>query len=91
MMLHLHPDRVRLEEIRDARPLGTELEETMRRLTPEGAASFSWLAEDINRSGVAGNARLADAAKGKQLVAHYGEVLADVIRDAKAFPFERLA
>jgi creatinine amidohydrolase len=91
MMLHLRPDLVRLEEIRDARPLGAELEATMRRLTPEGAASFSWLAEDINRTGVAGNAQQADAAKGKLLVAYYGEVLADVIRDTRAFPLEQLA
>jgi creatinine amidohydrolase len=90
MMLHLRPDLVRLEEIRDAPPFGEELEGTMRRLSPEGAASFSWLAEDINRSGVAGDARKADAVKGELLVAHYGEVLADVIRDAKAFPLERL-
>jgi creatinine amidohydrolase len=91
MMLHLRPDLVRLEEIRDARPLGEELEGTMRRLTPEGLASFSWLAEDINRSGVAGDARQGDAAKGQMLVAHYGGVLADVIRDARDFPLERLA
>jgi len=91
MMLHLRPDLVRLEEIRDAHPLGAELETTMRRLTPEGAASFSWLAEDINRTGVAGNAQQADAAKGKLLVAYYGEVLADVIRDTRAFPLEQLA
>ena len=90
MMLHLRPDLVRLEEIRDAPPLGEELERTMRHLTPEGAASFSWLAEDINRSGVAGDARIADAAKGELIVAHYGGVLADVIRDAKSFPLERL-
>ena len=90
MMLHLRPDLVRYEEIRDAPSLGQELEGTMRRLSPEGAASFSWLAEDINRSGVAGDARQAYAAKGELLVAHYGEVLADVIRDAKAFPLERL-
>ena len=90
MMLHLRPDLVRLEEIRDARPLGEELEGTMRHLTPEGAASFSWLAEDINQSGVAGDPRKADAAKGELLVAHYGGVLAEVIRDAKAFPLERL-
>jgi creatinine amidohydrolase len=91
MMLHLRSDLVRLEEIRDARPLGAELEAIMRRLTPEGAASFSWLAEDINRTGVAGNARHADAEKGKLLVAHYGEILADVIRDTRSFPLERLA
>ncbi len=90
MMLHLRPDLVRVEEIRDASPLGEELEGTMRHLTPEGAASFSWLAEDINRSGVSGDARKADAAKGELLVAHYGGVLADVFRDARAFPLERL-
>jgi creatinine amidohydrolase len=90
MMLHLHPDRVRLEEIRNARPLGEELETRMRHLAPEGLASFSWLAEDINSSGVAGDARQGDAAKGERLVAHYGGVLADVIRDAKNFPLERL-
>ena len=91
MMLHLRPDLVRVEEIRNAAPLGAELEATMHGLSPEGAASFSWLAEDINRSGVAGDARKADAAQGARLVAHYGEVLADVIRDAKAFPLDRLA
>jgi creatinine amidohydrolase len=90
MMLHLRPDLVRLQNVTDAPPLGAELEGTMRRLTPEGVASFSWLAEDINRSGVAGDARRADAAKGALLVAHYGEVLADVIRDARDFPLERL-
>ena len=35
--------------------------------------------------------RQADAAKGKLLVAYYGEVLADVIRDTRAFPLEQLA
>ena len=90
MMLHLRPDLVRVQEIADAPPLGADLEKTMRRLTAEGPASFSWLAADINPSGVAGDARRADAAMGERLVAHYGEVLADVIRDTKAFPLDRL-
>ncbi len=91
MMLHLRPDLVRTGEIRDAPALGAELEGTMRRLGPEGVVSFSWLADDLNRSGVAGDARRADAAKGERLVAHYGEALADAIRDVRAFPLERLA
>jgi creatinine amidohydrolase len=91
MMLHLRPDLVRMGEFRDARALGEELEETMRRLSPEGAVSFSWLADDLNRSGAVGSAVRADAAKGERLVAHYGEALADVIRDVRAFPLERLA
>ena len=90
MMLHLRPDLVRTGEVRDAPSLGTELEGTLRRLRPEGAAAFSWLADDLNRTGVAGDARQADADKGKRLVVYYGEALADVIRDAKAFPLERL-
>ena len=91
MMLHLRPDLVRASELRDAPSLGEELEGTLRRLDPEGeAASFSWLAHDLNRSGVVGDARQADAVTGKCLVDHYGEALADVIKDAKAFPLERL-
>jgi len=91
MMLHLRPDLVRTGEIRDARTLGEELEDIVRRLSPEGAVSFSWLADDLSRSGAVGNALRADAAKGERLVAHYGEALADVIRDVRAFPLERLA
>jgi creatinine amidohydrolase len=91
MMLHLRPDLVRMGEVRDAQTLGEELEGAMRHLRPEGAVSFSWLADDLNRSGVVGNALRADAAKGERLVAHYGEALADVIRDVRAFPLERLA
>jgi creatinine amidohydrolase len=90
MMLHLRPDLVRTGEIRDARTLGQDLEGTMRRVAPAGAVSFSWLADDLNASGVVGNALRADAAKGERLVAHYGEALAEVIQDVKAFPLERL-
>jgi len=91
MMLHLRPDLVRTQEIRDAPSLGQELEGDLRRLGLEHeAASFAWLAGDLNASGVVGDARQADAATGQRLVAHYGEVLADVIRDARAFPLNRL-
>ena len=91
MMLHLRPDLVRTQEVRESRSLGADLEGTLRRLGPEEeAASFSWLADDLNRSGVIGDPRQADAATGERLVAHYGEALADVIQDARAFPLERL-
>ena len=91
MMLHLRPDLVRTDEVQDAPSLGEDLERILHRVDPEGeAAAFSWLADDLNRSGVVGNARHADAIKGQQLVSHYGEALADVIRDTKTFPLERL-
>ncbi len=90
MMLHLHPDRVRSEEIKTFRSLGHDLHGSLRRLAPEGEASFAWLAGDLNEHGVTGDATLATAEMGATLVRHYGQVLADVIGDARAFPLDRL-
>lgn len=90
MMLHLRSDLVRTSELGDARSLGHELDETLRRLRPEGPVSFSWLAGDLNTTGAVGNPLLANAAMGERLVAHYGQALADAIRDAREFPLARL-
>jgi len=70
--------------------LGQDLDGPLRRVGPEGEASFAWLAGDLNPHGVTGDARLADAETGQRLVAHYGRVLAEVIQDARAFPLDRL-
>ena len=92
MMLHLRPDLVRTAAIGADRSLGVELEGTLRRVAPgNDAASFAWLAGDLHPSGVAGNAALGDAALGRRLVDGYGAALADVIRDARQFPLDRLA
>ncbi len=92
MMLHLRPDLVRMDAARPAPSIGEELERTLRRVDAGGdAAAFAWLAGDLNPSGAAGNAALADAGLGARLVASYGAALADVIRDARRFPLERLS
>ena len=91
MMSHLHPDRVRDEAIADFPSLGIELANDLRRLEPEGQASFAWLAEDLHPSGVTGDARLATADLGALLIAHYAKALADVILDTWDFPLDRLA
>jgi creatinine amidohydrolase len=91
MMLYLRPDLVQADAIADFVSLGAELEGTLRRLGPEGQASFSWLAGDLNPEGVVGDATHATAAMGKSLVEHYGRALADVILDAGDFPLDRLS
>lgn len=91
MMMHFAPERVRAKEARKWPSLGEELDGTLRQVGPEGAASFSWMADDLNPSGVVGDATLADARLGERLVSHYAAVLADVIKDARAFPLDRLA
>jgi creatinine amidohydrolase len=90
MMMHLRPDLVRASEAARARSFGEELGDTLRRVAPEGSASFSWLAGDLSPGGVVGDATLADADLGARLVSHYGAVLAEVIEDARAFPLDRL-
>ena len=91
MMSHLHPDRVRDEAIADFPSLGIELANDLRRLEPEGQASFAWLAEDLHASGVTGDARLATSEIGALLISHYGKALAEVILDTWDFPMDRLA
>jgi creatinine amidohydrolase len=90
MMLHLHPDRVRLDRLATAPSLGTELARHFRHLGPEGEVSFAWMAGDLHPSGITGDPRLADAEMGARMVAHHAGVLAKVIEEARAFPLERL-
>jgi creatinine amidohydrolase len=90
MMLHLHPERVRTDLLPDASSLGVELASELRRVGPEGEAPFAWLAGDLHPAGTVGDARLADPGMGQKLVEGYGRALADVIRDARDFPLERL-
>jgi creatinine amidohydrolase len=90
MMLHLRPELVRSEALARFGSLGEELERTLRRVGPEGEASFAWLAGDLNPEGVVGDATLADAVMGAALVEHYGRALAEVIMDARDFPLEAL-
>jgi creatinine amidohydrolase len=91
MMLHLRPELVRSPPTTTTRSLGEDLDDTLVHLRPEGTASFAWLAGDLSPDGVAGDPRRADADMGCRLVGHYSKTLADVLRDARRFPLERLA
>jgi len=90
MMLHLGPESVRRDRVETFTSLGEELVDHLALLRPEGSASFSWLAHDLNHHGVTGDARLATAEMGRLLVEGYGASLAAVIQDARGFPLERL-
>jgi creatinine amidohydrolase len=90
MMLHLAPERVRLDQCRDRVSLGHRMEREMTLLGPEGPASFSWMSQDLHGEGAVGNAQLADAKLGSRLVQHYAAAIAEVIRETARFPFDVL-
>ena len=90
MMRHLRPDLVRLDAVRRFPSLDEDLSAALRQVSAEGGAAFAWLADDLNREGVAGDATLGSAELGARLVAHYGQALAEVIEDARRFPLDRL-
>ena len=79
MMLHLAPHKVEMSLAGHPPASSETLAAAGKIVGPEGEASFAWLAEDLHADGVAGNASLANAALGKQLVAHYAERLAEVV------------
>ncbi len=90
LMLHLRPDLVRTELIPSGATLARELDDLLEVVSAEGAAGFAWLAADLNPVGVTGEAALADPDMGRRLLEFWGEGVATVIRDARAFPLERL-
>jgi creatinine amidohydrolase len=90
MMMHLRPDLVRTEHVGAFPSFGAELARELEVVRPEGTAAFAWMAHDLNRHGVVGDARLATAEMGRTLVEGYGAVLAAIVRDARAFPLDRL-
>jgi creatinine amidohydrolase len=90
MMLHLHPDRVRMEALQSFESLGGRLEEELTWVRPEGVAPFAWLADDLHPAGVAGDASLATPELGARLVAHFAGVLAEILADTAAFDLSSL-
>lgn len=90
MMVHLRPELVRTPPTGRGPSLGEDLERAGSPIAPTGPAAFSWLAEDLDPSGVTGEAERALAETGRVLVDHYGAALVRVIEAARAFPLERL-
>lgn len=90
MMLHLCPQRVRMDKAADFQPLSRTLEAANAQLRPGGAASFSWATQDQHASGAVGDATQADAEKGRRAIGYMADVLIDILRDATRFPLVNL-
>jgi len=90
MMLHLRPDLVRMDLAADFSPLMSELAADYRQLSPTGAGRLAWMAQDLHPSGACGDARDADADRGRALVEHAAQTLIALLREIDRYPLERL-
>lgn len=66
MMLHLAPELVRKDALRDFASRSSELARSNSMLGIEKPVGIGWLSEDLNTDGVCGNAAGADADRGRQ-------------------------
>jgi creatinine amidohydrolase len=91
LMLHLHPQLVRRDGLRQRNSLGQQLADGFSRIGPEGQAGFAWLASDLNPEGAVGDAGLASAELGARCAAVYARAIAETLLEAARFPLDALA
>lgn len=79
VMLHLRPDLVRKDRIAEFATRSRAADG--KALSPFGDAAYAWQAEDLTLTGAAGNARLADAEKGRELFEAAAKRLAAALQE----------
>jgi creatinine amidohydrolase len=86
LMLHLHPQMVRVDQLRDFESLAATLAQRHRWLGAEAPIGIGWTAQDINPAGVAGNAAQADAERGAAYLGHIARSFAELLTEIAATP-----
>jgi creatinine amidohydrolase len=90
IMLHLHPDLVKMSEARNFPSNAQLIERDNRILRAEGAVGFGWQTQDLNTQGVCGDAAKADAGLGALVVARAAEALATLVGEVARFPLDHI-
>lgn len=86
MMLHLHPDLVRMDQVKNFPNAAARIERDNSLLRAEGSVGFGWQTQDLNAEGACGDASRADAAKGATLIDRAARALATLIQEVARFP-----
>lgn len=91
VMLHFAPARVKMEEAVDFVPNSIAYAQEYKQLRVTGFTSMAWIAEDNHSEGVAGEAHLATAEKGRQAVEFQTDRFIELLDDVAKFPLSNLA
>jgi creatinine amidohydrolase len=86
LMLHLRPDLVRREALSDFDGLPARLARENVILGVDKPAGIGWMSQDLNRSGVTGDAAGADAKRGARLLSYVTDRLVILLRETAAMP-----
>ncbi|MGB8817650.1 MAG: creatininase family protein [Rhizobiaceae bacterium] len=89
VMLALKPELVHMDKTRNFPSLQYELAQTAKHLRAYGPHAFGWMASDLNPHGVTGNARQADLANGKAMIARAADGFVELLHDVAAFDVTR--
>jgi creatinine amidohydrolase len=88
VMRALHPDLVQMDHARDFQPLVADLGTQHLGLTPAG--KLAWAAQDLHPAGAAGNAALATAEKGRQVIAHAARQIVTLLQEVDRMTLDHL-
>jgi creatinine amidohydrolase len=91
IMLARFADDVRKENLAYFRPLSIDMEKRYRWLSTQRPAPFAWQTQDLHPSGAVGDARLATAEKGEQLLTHGARAFCELLADVDNFDMKQLA
>jgi creatinine amidohydrolase len=91
IMLARYPQTVRKEAIADFRSASIAMEKDYRWLSAHRPAPFAWQAQDIHQSGAAGDATMASAASGEQLLDHGARAFCELLADVDNFDVMKLS
>jgi len=91
IMLAAYPDLVRREKIANFIPATHAMEREYKVLRADFPAGFGWMTQDLNVSGVVGNASLATAEKGEVALDHGARAFVALLHDVEKFDLARLA
>ncbi len=89
VMMALRPELVHMDKARNFPSLQFELTQTAKHLRAYGPHAFGWMSTDLNPHGVTGNARQADLANGKAMIARAAAGFVELLEDVAAFDVTR--
>ena len=90
VMMALHPDKIRLENLKKFPSFQAELQNKFTFLRAYGKHAFGWKIQDLNKEGVVGDALNASAEKGHALIDHAVDGLSQLIDEVRNFDLSHL-